>query len=96
MKIRSRHATPAGAASYGVEVTDRGRIVLPADLRRRWPVKRGERVILTLDADGVRLQRRADIVKQHKGAWKTLDPDRSWSDDLIAERRRAAVREDAE
>jgi len=96
MKRKRRDAAPAGIASYGVEVTDRGRIVLPADLRRRWPVKRGERVILTLDADGVRLQRRADLVKQHRGAWKALDPGRSWSDELITERRRAAAGEDSE
>ena len=88
----AREAAPA----YAVEVGDRGRLVLPAPLRRRLAIKPGDRLTMTIEPDGsLRLLRRADLVAQLRGVYRGVDPGRSWADDLLAERRREARREDA-
>ena len=85
------------APAYGAQMTERGRLVLPVALRRRLGLKSGERLTLTIDADGsLRMSRRIDLIRQLKGSWGPSTPGRSPVDDLLAERRREARRDDDE
>ena len=81
---------------YHVTVTDRGRLVLPAEIRERLKIQDGDRVSLTLEKDGsLVLQTRDVAIRRLRGMFKHLaKPGRHASDELIAERRREARMED--
>jgi antitoxin PrlF len=81
---------------YHVTVTDRGRLVLPAELREELKIRDGDRVALTLEDDGlVTLQTRDVAIRRLRGMFKHLArPGRLESDELIKERRREARREE--
>jgi AbrB family looped-hinge helix DNA binding protein len=84
-------------ASFTVQVGARGRLVLPAATRDRLGVKTGDRMVLTVEADGsVRLRTFADVARATKGIFADIQPHRRLSDELIRERRREARREEAE
>lgn len=84
--------TPEG---FQVVVADRGRIVLPAEVRERLEIKDGDRLWLVIDADGtLRIRTRGVIIRSMVGMFKHLSPERSAVDELIAERRREAAMEE--
>lgn len=81
---------------YSVALGERGRLVLPAPLRRRLDLHPGDRLIVSVDADGeVRLASSRELARRLEGMYRDLAPGRSFADELIAERRAEAVREDA-
>ena len=93
-KLSSPRLVRESAPAYAVEVGDRGRLVLPAPVRRRLAIAPGDHMTMTIEPDGsLRLLRRADLVAQLRGVYRNIDPGRSWADDLLAERRRDAKRE---
>jgi AbrB family looped-hinge helix DNA binding protein len=80
-----------------VRVEKSGRILIPAEIRRRLNLVGGEsEVILSLDDTGIvrlttqqqTLQRIQTILNERLG------PDRSLADELLADRRREAAQED--
>ena len=82
---------------FHVTVTDRGRLVLPAEIRDKLKIRDGDPVALTLEDDGlVTLQTRAVALQRLRGMFKYLRKpgDPLASDELIAERRREARMED--
>lgn len=81
---------------YHVTVTDRGRLVLPAEVREKLKIRDGDRVSLTVEENGtVSLKTREVALNQLQGMFKHLAPKgRFASDDLIAERRREARMDD--
>src|SRR5262245_6803978 len=81
---------------YHATITDRGRLVLPADIREKLEIRDGDRVALTLEDDGrVTLQTRDVAIRRMRGMFKHLArPGRLESDELIKERRREARREE--
>jgi antitoxin PrlF len=81
---------------YHVTVTERGRLVLPAEIREKLKIRDGDRVSLTLEDDGrVTLQTRDVAISRMRGMFKHLArPGRLDSDELIKERRREARREE--
>lgn len=82
-------------AGFQVVVADRGRIVLPADVREQLEIKDGDRLWLVVDPDGtIRVQTRAVIIRNMQGAFAHLSPERNAVDELIAERRREAAMEE--
>jgi AbrB family looped-hinge helix DNA binding protein len=90
---------PARAATvYHVTVTERGRFVLPAEVRDRLNIRDGDKVSLMIEEDGaVTLQTREVAIRRLRGMFKHLaKPGRLASDELIAERRREAKKEDRE
>jgi len=92
-------AAPESAAPKGfmVAVADRGRVVLPAEVRERLNIKAGDRLTLRLEPDGtIRLQTAAVFARSLVGIFKHLAPGRSLVDELIAERRREAAKEEKE
>ncbi len=84
------------AERYTITLGERGRLVLPAQLRRRLDLHPGDRLIVTTDAEGgfhvVLAREQARLLY---GLYRDLAPGRSLADELIAERREEARREDA-
>jgi len=85
-------------ADHQVVVGDRGRLVLPADVRADMGIEAGTRMLLSTERDGsLRLRPYRSIADENRGLLADLEPtDRSMVDELIAERRREAAREDRE
>jgi AbrB family looped-hinge helix DNA binding protein len=83
------------AEPYGVTVAARGRIVLPAGVRRALSLEEGDRLQLTVERDGsLRLTSFAAIASSARGAYRERARGRSLAAELVAERRREAERED--
>lgn len=88
--------TNAETDRYSVTVGARGRVVLPAALREQLGLKEGDRLVLTVQPDGsVKLVSLREAVRGLEGIYAHLDPGRSWSDELVQERREEARREEA-
>jgi AbrB family looped-hinge helix DNA binding protein len=81
-----------------VVVGDRGRVVLPSDIRASLGLEPGDRMLLSTDADGsLRLRPYRTVAAQGLGLLADLAPGGdSMVDELIAERRAEARREDNE
>jgi bifunctional DNA-binding transcriptional regulator/antitoxin component of YhaV-PrlF toxin-antitoxin module len=70
---------------------ERGRLALPARLRRRLDVRPGDRLLAMVDAEGgLRLVSAREQARRLCGLYRDLAPGWSLADELIAERRRAA------
>ena len=83
----------ARAKTYGVQLDARGRLVLPADVRDRLGLPDGARLMLTVDDEHVlRVEPMLDVARRLRGFART--PGRLLSDELVAERRQEAARED--
>jgi AbrB family looped-hinge helix DNA binding protein len=71
---------------------ERGRLVLPVEVRERLGIRQGDPLALILEPDGTVLLKTRDVaLNDLQGSFKHLAPsDHYASDDLIAERRRQA------
>ena len=80
---------------YSLALGERGRLVLPAPLRRRLDLHAGDRLIVTVDVAGeIRVLPARDLARRLSGLYRDLAPGRSLADELIAERRAEAAGED--
>jgi bifunctional DNA-binding transcriptional regulator/antitoxin component of YhaV-PrlF toxin-antitoxin module len=81
--------------TYSVRLGDRGRLVLPSELRAILEVEPGDRFTAVLEHDGsVRLVGARAVARRGRGLLRDRVPGgRSLVDDLIAERRDEARRE---
>jgi len=80
---------------YRITLGDRGRLVLPASLRRRLSLQTGDRLILTVDPQGgFRIVSAREQARKLRGIFRDLAPGRSLVDELIAEHREEARREE--
>jgi AbrB family looped-hinge helix DNA binding protein len=83
----------ANADAYLVQLGDRGRLVLPAQIRKRLNLREGDELVVTVQPDGsLRLTSPAQIVRETRGLYRTAGR-RSLADELIAERRAEVKRE---
>ena len=81
--------------AVSVTVAERGRLVLPAEVRERLQIHDGDRLALVVEGDGtIRLQTWDVLAKSLLGAYKHLSPGRRAVDELIKERRREAAMEE--
>lgn len=79
---------------YTLHLGARGRLVLPASLRERLELKEGDRLVLTVEADGsLRLVSLREQVRKLQGIFKDIAPGVSLADELIQERREEARRD---
>ena len=85
-------------AERQITVGDRGRLVLPADVRAELGIEAGARMLLSTERDGsLRLRPYRSVAEQNRGLLADAAPaDTSMVDELLAERRREAAREDRE
>lgn len=78
--------------SYPVQVGERGRVVLPAPLRRELDVQEGDQLLLVVTDGAVRLVKPRDLADAARGLFAD-DSGRSLIDELLAERHAEAERE---
>ena len=79
-----------------VNVGPQGRVVIPAEMRRAWNLEPGETLIARLENDRVTLERPEQALERVFDPYADLVGGSSMADELIAERRLAAQREDDE
>ena len=73
---------------HRVTLGERGRLVLPAALRKTQGLKEGDQLIVRVEEDGsLRILSLRDQLEQWRGRFEHLAPERSLADELIEERR---------
>ena len=94
----SEHAEALRPMGFKVTVAERGRMVLPAEVRERLKIKNGDWLTLVLEPNGeIRMLTGAVYASRLRGMFKHLGkPGRSMADELIADRRREAAMEQRE
>lgn len=76
------------------KVTQGGRIVIPAEMRRRLGIEVGEDVSIALDGESLRIVTQKESIKRAQELVRKMIPeDVSLVDELIADRRREAANE---
>lgn len=71
-----------------------GRLVIPAEYRRRLGLEPGDEVLMRLDGEGLHLSTPAQTVARAQALVRRYVPqERSLSDELISKRREEAARE---
>jgi AbrB family looped-hinge helix DNA binding protein len=79
---------------FTVEIGERGRIVLPAAIRRQLGLAEGDELIVSVLPDKtIRLTSRKTVAANFRGAYKRLSATKSLVDELIADRRKEAKNE---
>jgi AbrB family looped-hinge helix DNA binding protein len=77
--------------TYSVKMESSGRILIPAELRKKLNLAPGQEVLLTEDGDTVTLVgSRVAAVRRLQKRFADLAPGRSLADELTTERRKAA------
>lgn len=84
-----------GAARGIAKLDERGRLVLPAEYRRRLGLKPGDEVAISEDGPALRIESRRDAARSLIGIAGSLGP-RSSLDDLRQLRREQRATEDAD
>ena len=83
-----RQARPAEL--YYLNLGNRGRLVLPAQVRRRLGIRDGHRLMLTIESDGsLRLVSLHEQIRKLEGVFAHLARGLSLVDELLRERRDA-------
>jgi AbrB family looped-hinge helix DNA binding protein len=84
--------------THKVVVGDRGRVVLPSEIRAAMGLKPGTPMLLSAETDGsLRLRPYRAVADSNRGMLDEIAPkEESLVDELLAERRREAAREDDE
>jgi AbrB family looped-hinge helix DNA binding protein len=77
---------------YIAQLGARGRLVLPAPLRRALGLEQGTPLVLELDGDEIRVARARDVARSARGLLRD-DSGRNLVGELLAERREEAARE---
>jgi AbrB family looped-hinge helix DNA binding protein len=73
-----------------------GRVVIPAAARRELHLEPGDELIARIDGESLVLEKRDALLRRIQAEYRAAAGDRSLVDELIAERRRAAKREEEE
>ncbi|OWK34918.1 AbrB/MazE/SpoVT family DNA-binding domain-containing protein [Fimbriiglobus ruber] len=83
--------------SFHARIADDGRVIIPAPLRKQLGLHPGDTVVLEQDGNALRISGYAHVIKEVQAAFAPYHvPGRSEVDELIAERRAEAFREEAE
>jgi len=79
---------------YTIRAGERGRLVLPASLRKRIGLQEGDRLVVRVEPDNsLRLVSLTDQIRRVQGIFKDIAPGVSLAEELIQERRAEAQRE---
>ncbi|MBI2325940.1 AbrB/MazE/SpoVT family DNA-binding domain-containing protein [Candidatus Collierbacteria bacterium] len=71
--------------TYIATITDRGQLTIPAELFRKSNLKRGGKVILSIDGDQIKMQTSLDLLNKLAGSVKVPDHLRGRDIDEIIE-----------
>ncbi len=78
----------AHTGAFSVQLGDRGRLVLPAAIRRQLELKPGDELLIILQPDGsLRISSARLAVRETRGLYRARTRKRSLVDELIADRR---------
>ena len=80
-------------SSNEVQLGAQGRVVIPAHLRKALDLKPGDRLVARQEGDSIVLERRGNLVNRLRARYAHIPSDVSLVDELIAERRAEAARE---
>jgi len=79
---------------FPIQLGDRGRLVLPAELRKQLNLREGDELLVTVQPDGsLRLASPRQAVRETRGLYRARAGGRSLSHELIAERRAEVKRQ---
>jgi bifunctional DNA-binding transcriptional regulator/antitoxin component of YhaV-PrlF toxin-antitoxin module len=81
---------------YTIQLGERGRFVLPAEVRRCIHVDKGDFLVLDVEKDTLHLRKAEDVAQEARGLFRDLAPGRDLAAELIGDRRAEAAREEAE
>jgi AbrB family looped-hinge helix DNA binding protein len=79
-----------------VRLGERGRLVLPAELRRRAGLREGQELVLTYAGGVIRIATRQELARAGRGMFSEAGAGRDLVSELIGERRGEAKRETTE
>lgn len=79
--------------AFAVRLGDRGRLVLPAGLRRALGCSAGDELVARLDRDSVRIVSRRQLARQARGLLRATGEQRDFVAELLAERRQEVAQE---
>jgi AbrB family looped-hinge helix DNA binding protein len=79
-----------------VRVGPQGRVVIPASLRKALDLEPGDELIARIEDGRLVLERREQIIARIRAHFASVPADVSLADELIAERRAEARREESE
>jgi AbrB family looped-hinge helix DNA binding protein len=79
-----------------IQLGAQGRVVIPAALRKALHLEQGDRLIARKVGDSLVLERREAIEKRLMDRFRHIPQEVSLADELIAERRAEATREERE
>ena len=86
---------PMKKPRYAVQIGARGRLVLPAEVRKRLDLNEGDTYVLSLEPDGsMRLVSLREQIRNTQGILKDLAPGVDLAEELMRDRREEARRED--
>jgi AbrB family looped-hinge helix DNA binding protein len=75
-------------------VTDAGRVVIPAELRKEFGIEEGEEIVFSKDERGILITTLREAIRQAQDYFASLAPrEVRMSDELLNERRVEAARE---
>src|SRR5689334_22474551 len=75
-------------------VTDAGRVVIPAELRKEFGIEEGAEIVFSKDDDGIRITTLQEAIRQAQDYFTALAPAGvSLAQELLRERRDEAARE---
>lgn len=91
------HTYPMAHKRYTVHVGERGRLVLPAEVRRSLDVVQGDVLALDFDeaAQTLQLRTAGEVARSGRGLLRDLAPGVDLTAELLTDRREEAEREDA-
>lgn len=88
------HSPHTTTNHHHVRLDAAGRVVIPAELRRRWGIDKGDTLLLIEEPSGIRLQSIDQVVRESQAFFRQFIPDDvSLVDELLADRRAEAARE---
>ncbi len=80
---------------HEILIGERGRLVLPAEVRETLGLSAGDKLVLTVDSEGTMLLRSLrERLRKSRGLFRSIHPERVLSRELLEERRREAKREE--
>jgi AbrB family looped-hinge helix DNA binding protein len=77
-----------------VTVGPQGRLVIPAELRREMSISSGDVLLAAVEGQRLVLEKREAVLERVKRRFSHIPPEVSLSEELIAERRAEARREE--
>lgn len=83
----------AAPSKTRVTLGTQGRIVIPAGIRRHLQLKPGDELIARVENEGLILEKRSAVINRLRDRFAVVPEGRDLTDELIAERRAEAKRE---